>query len=97
VKAARYIKNHTATKMLERTPFEMWYGMKPDLLNLCELGCKAWVYNMLDHPKIYNRSIECVLVGYLENSKAYQCWDRTNGKIHITQNVTFAKSKDLLP
>jgi hypothetical protein len=78
-------------------PYELWYGRKPDLSNLRELGCSAWVYNMADNPKIYDRSIKCVLVGYSGNSKAYRCWDRTNGRIHITRNVTFAESQDSRP
>jgi hypothetical protein len=72
VKATRYIKNHSATRTLKnKTPFEAWYGRCPDLSNLRKLGCKAWVYIMTENPKIYSRSIECILVGYSEISKAY--------------------------
>jgi hypothetical protein len=98
MKAAGYIKNRMPMRTLKKkTPFEVWYGRRPDLSNLRELGCKAWVYTMGDNPKIYNRSTECILVGYSENSKAYRCWDRATGRIHVTRNVTFSKSKDLVP
>jgi hypothetical protein len=69
-------------------PFEAWYGKRPDLSNLCELRCEAWVYIMADNPKIYNHSIECVLVCYSENSKAYWCLDHMNGRIHVTTNAS---------
>ena len=98
VKAAAYLKNRTPTRTLkEKTPYEMWYGMKPDLYHLRELGCGAWVHIPGDNPKIYNRSVECILVGYSETSKAYRCLERATGKIHISQNVVFAESQDCCP
>jgi len=50
---------------------------------------------MDNNPKIYNRSVQCILVGYSDNSKAYQCWDRISGHIHVTRNIVFTKSQDL--
>ena len=50
---------------------------------------------MDNNPKIYNCSIECKLVGYLDNSKAYHCWDKRSGWIHTTLNAVFAESQDL--
>jgi hypothetical protein len=95
-KAAGYIKNRAPTRSLEnKTPYEVWHGCRPDLLHLRELGCKAWVLTMTENPKILPRSVECILVGYSENSKAYRCWHRSSGRIHISWNVTFAESQDL--
>jgi hypothetical protein len=74
----------------------MWYSQHPDVSHLHELSCKAWVFIMTDNLKIYNRSIECVLVSYSESSKAYHCLDRAMGQIHITWNITFAESQDLV-
>jgi hypothetical protein len=96
MKAAGYIKNCTPTRALkDRTPYKAWHGKQPDLAHLCELGCKAWVLNMNENLKIYKQSIECLLIGYSENSKAYRCWDQANRRIHVNWNVTFAKSQDL--
>jgi len=63
--------------------------------HLHELGCKVWVHIAGENPKIYNRSIECVLVGYSDNSKAYRCLERSTGRIHTTRNTVFAESQDL--
>src|SRR5882672_2147695 len=96
VKAASYLKNHTPTRSLvDETPYEMWYGQHPDISHLRELGCKVWVHTPGKNPKIYNRSIECVLVGYSENSKTYLCLERSSGHIHVSCNVFFTESQDL--
>ena len=72
VKAVSYLKTHTPTRTLEdKTPFEMGYGERPDVSHLHELGCKVWVHIHGDNPKIYNRSVECILLGYSDSSKAY--------------------------
>jgi hypothetical protein len=49
------------------------------------------------NPKIYNRSIECVLIGYSENSKAYRCYHRSTRKVLTSFNVVFIESKDEIP
>ena len=74
----------------------MWYGEKPDLSHLKELGCHAWVLKQTENPKIYSRSIECVLVGYSASSKAYRCLDRSTRNILVSRDVSFAESLDSL-
>jgi len=49
------------------------------------------------NPKIYNQSIECMLVGYSSNSTAYRCWDYKTGHIHVTRNVAVGESQDMIP
>ena len=72
MKAAGYLENHTPTRTLDnKTLFEMWYGEHPNISHLHELGCKVWVHIPGENPKIYNRSVECILVGYSNCSKAY--------------------------
>jgi len=76
-----------------KTPYEAWYKKLPEVSHLHEIGCKAWVFVIDNNPKIYNRSIPCILVSYSDNSKAYCCWDRTRG--HVTRYVIFAESQEL--
>jgi hypothetical protein len=83
VLTAVYLKNRTPTKVIENeTPYELWNGWKPDISHLREISCKAFVLIQARHvPKIYNRSIECVLVGYSTHSKAYRCYNCATGQI----------------
>jgi len=85
-----YVKNRTPTHGLKhKTPFEAWYGKKPDLSHMRELGCRAWVLKQMDNPKIYSRSIECVLISYSPNSKAYRCYHRATGRVLTSRDVSF--------
>ncbi|KAJ7469161.1 hypothetical protein FB451DRAFT_1255887 [Mycena latifolia] len=37
------------------------------------------------------------MIGYSSNSKAYRCYERKTGRIHITRNVEFIESQDETP
>jgi len=99
VQTAAYLKDHTLTCTLkDKTPYEIYYGQKPDLSHLRKLGCKAFILiQSSSRPKIYSRSVECVLVGYSPNSKAFRCWNKQTGHITVSRNVHFIESKDTKP
>ncbi|KAK0468820.1 hypothetical protein IW261DRAFT_1573432 [Armillaria novae-zelandiae] len=62
---ASYLNNLTTTKSLSsKTPYKKWFKKKPNLSHLREIGCHAFVLIQNQHnPKIYECSIECILVG----------------------------------
>jgi hypothetical protein len=66
VLTACYLSNRTpVTSQAGHTPFERWFSHKPDPSHLCEIGSHTFILIQNWHnPKIYNRSIECVLIGY---------------------------------
>ena len=74
-----------------KTPFEMWYGECPDISHLRKLGYKVWVHIAGDNLKIYNRSVECILLRYSDSSKAYWCLHRPSGHIYVTWNIVFTE------
>lgn len=58
------------------TPDELWYGIRPSYSYIREISCHVYVLILGKHnPKIYERSIECVLIGYDLKAKAYRCYD----------------------
>ena len=67
------------TKMLavwDVTLDELWYEKRPNYSYICEIGCQVFVLIQNKHnPKIFRQSIECVLIGYDPNSKAYWYYD----------------------
>jgi hypothetical protein len=73
VLTAVYLKNLSATHAIpDKTPSELWLSRKPDLSHLREIGCRAFVLIQNHHnPKIYDQSIECVLIGYSSQSNVY--------------------------
>ena len=73
---ACYLTNHTPVKSQQgHTPYEHWYGHFPDLSHLREIGSRAFILIQGQHnPKVLDRSVECVLIGYSPDSKVYWCY-----------------------
>lgn len=73
VETASYIsERRPTTYQRKKTPFEAWWNEKPDFSHMREIGCKAYVLIQNKHnPKIYDRSLPCILIGYSCDSKAY--------------------------
>ena len=87
-----YLSNLTTSKAANgRTPHELWFGTRPSLTHLREIGCRAYVFINAPNPKIAAKSIECTLVGYASNAKAYRCWHRESGRIVDSHHVTFVE------
>ena len=63
VECACYIKNRvTHTGRKNRTPFQLWFGHKPDLSRMRVFGCLAAMRNPEKHlQKFDSRSHECLL------------------------------------
>jgi len=60
-----------------------------------EIGCKAFVLIQSRHnPKIFERSIECVLIGYDTNSKTYRCYHRPTKRVISSYHVRFLESHE---
>lgn len=98
---ASHLHKRTLTKSLKNlsspiTPHKAWTGWRPDYSYMKEIGCKAFVLILAEHnPKIYTRSIECILIEYTCNSKAYRCYERATGKIYKTYHVKFHESHEM--
>src|SRR5271155_17684 len=62
---ASHLTAKTITRSLGNiTPFEKWHQRRPDYSYMREIGCKVFVLIQNRHnPKIYERSLECVLIG----------------------------------
>jgi hypothetical protein len=94
---AAYLTNFTPTPTLgHKTAYEAWFGCRPSLSHLREIGCRAFALIQTNNPKIYQRSSPCVLIGYTPNSKAYHLWDDSTGKIFNSFHVTFVEHLNTL-
>ena len=100
---ASYLSTLTASKAMNgRTPYELWFGACPSLSHLREIGCRAYVFTSGTNPKIAAWLVECVLIGYSSNAKAYRCWHRGSRRIVDSFHVTFVEhlndqTRPLLP
>jgi hypothetical protein len=65
---------------------------------LREIGCQAFVLIQNKHnPKIFDRSIECILIGYSTDSKAYICYDKLSRRVFTSYHVKFIESHQTVP
>ena len=92
---AAYLTNLTgANANTGHTPYERWFGQKPSLSHLREIGCRAFALNHPTPSKIYPRSSPCVLIGYAPHSNAYRLWDPISSRVFIL--ITFPSSRVLM-
>ena len=71
--SANYILNKIPHKKTLQTPYELWKGRKPSYNFLKVWGCLAKL--AVPNPKrikIGPKTIDCVFIGYANNSSAYR-------------------------
>ena len=85
-----YLTNFTGSSTNNgKTPYKLWYGHKPSLSHLHEIGCHAFTLIPTHNPKIHHRSVPCMLIGYAPHSKAYCLWDSVTNHIFNSFHVSF--------
>ena len=73
-----------------KTPFELIFGVKPDVSNLRAYGCLAYAYDFnVERKKLDDRAIKGILVGYDETSAGYLLFIPETGKIMRSGHVKF--------
>jgi hypothetical protein len=99
VETAGYIaQRRPMTYQRNKTPYEAWYNEKPDLSHLREIGCQAFVLIQNKHnPKIFDHSLECQLIGYSADSKAYICYHKLSCRVLTSYHVKFIESHQTIP
>ena len=79
VNTACYIINRCMTRTLvEKTPYELLKGRKPNISHLRAFGCKCFVHNNGKDSlgKFDPRSDEGVFLGYSSHNKAYKVFNK---------------------
>jgi transposase InsO family protein len=91
VKHAVYLKNRTATRALvNKTPFEMAMGKKPDLTNLHVWGCKVWVHSQ-GGSKLDGRVAIGRWMGYDETSSGHRIYWPERRSVTVERSVKFSE------
>lgn len=88
-----YVINRSISSLDTKTPFEIWYGRKPNVSHLRVFGCLAYVHTPdTRRRKLDPKAVECIMVGYCEKSKAYRTWDPVTRKIMISRDIIFKEN-----
>ena len=95
ISAAAYVRNRLPTTALKEgeTPYERWYGRKPDVSHFRVFGCMAYAHVPdCERRKLDAKSKKMRFVGYSLTSKGYRLFDETNRKLYIRRDVEFNES-----
>ncbi|RVX02815.1 Retrovirus-related Pol polyprotein from transposon TNT 1-94 [Vitis vinifera] len=92
---AVFLLNRLPTRVLQKkTPFEAWFGYKPDLKNLRTFGCLCFSYvPQVKRDKLDKKAEPGVFIGYSNSSKAYRIFQPQNGKILVSRDVKFMEDR----
>ena len=90
VNSAAYIRNRVITTATGVTPYERWYGKKPDVSNFRVFGCTAYAHVPdSSRQKLDQKAVKMRFVGYSLTQKGYRLYDENKRKIFIRRDVTF--------
>lgn len=102
INTACYLQNRLPSAAVGSTPFEMWFGRKPELKHLRLFGCSGYMMiPAAKRSKLDVKALKMTFVGYSAEHKAYRMLDMSTGQIHISRDVRFIElgdgSKETLP
>jgi hypothetical protein len=92
ISCACYLTNRSPCSVYKEkvTPFERWFGRKPDISKLRIFGCVAFALPKEKRRKLDKKSLKCRFIGYVPNG--YKLWDLENKKVIVSRDVIFDES-----
>ena len=95
VNTAVYLHNRSPTSSLtDGTPYEHWFGQKPNVSNLKIFGSICFVHTPDNlRRKLDPKSRKAIFVGYLTNTKGYKVYDLESKNFVRSRNVLFHENK----
>lgn len=70
VSTAAYLQNRLPSRSINKTPYELWNGFKPDMSNIRMFGNKMFTHILKAlRKKLDGMAYESILVGYGEITK----------------------------
>ena len=92
---AQHLINCSPTRANHGTTPEAKYTSKtPNISNLRIFGCVAYVHMPKERRrKLDNKTIQCLFMGFDNETKAYRLYDQTRRKIVISRDAVFDETK----
>ena len=92
VATAAYVRNRMPTTAIKnnQTPYERWYGRKPNVNHLRVFGCVAYAQVPdTERQKLDKKAVKLRFVGYAKTSKGYRLLDGKTEIIVTRRDVVF--------
>nr|GEY17382.1 hypothetical protein [Tanacetum cinerariifolium] len=92
---SNYVLNRCPNAALKDiTPEEAWSGNRPSISHMRVFGCLANVHiPKQQRTKLDDRSVECVFLGFIDESKACKLLNPKTNKIIVSRDVIFQEDK----
>lgn len=91
---AAYILNRSTTSKCNKTPYERWFGRKPNILDIKTFGSTAYAHVPdVQRQKLDPKANKLTFVGYQGNSENCRLINLSTFKITVTASVTFIEGK----
>ncbi|KAJ9538811.1 hypothetical protein OSB04_031544 [Centaurea solstitialis] len=94
LETAAHILNRAPTKSVEKTPYELWKGKKPNMSFLRIWGCEVYVKRPTSE-KLKPKSDKCFFVGYPRTTVGYYFYNPEENKVFVARNGKFLEEKFL--
>ncbi|KAJ9557142.1 hypothetical protein OSB04_011756 [Centaurea solstitialis] len=94
LETAAHILNRAPTKSVEKTPYELWKGKKPNISFLKIWGCEVYVKRPTSE-KLKPKSDKCFFVGYPKTTVGYYFYNPKENKVFVARNGKFLEEKFL--
>jgi hypothetical protein len=93
--AANYLKNRLSNRMLDdKTPYEAWFGYKPEVGHLRRWGCIVYAHIPKQLcQKLDSKSRKGILVGYDATPYVYRIYDPVKKVILSTRDCKIAENE----
>ena len=91
VNTACYIQNRIYIRpILNKTPYELWKGRKPNISYFHQFGCTCYILNTKDNlGKFDSKTQKGIFLGYSERSKAYRVYNKETSRVEEAIHVKF--------
>uniref|UniRef100_A0A5S6R4F0 CCHC-type domain-containing protein n=1 Tax=Trichuris muris TaxID=70415 RepID=A0A5S6R4F0_TRIMR len=93
---AAYIRNRVTNRHNEeKTPYELWFNLKPSLRHLRACGCKVYVNIQAQKrkSKLDWRAHKGLLVGYALSGKGWRMWVPELQRVVVSRDCTFLEDE----
>ncbi|KFD66912.1 hypothetical protein M514_20778 [Trichuris suis] len=88
VLTAAYLQNRLPSRSIPKTPFEHFYGHRPDVSHLRVFGSKAYSFVPTERRrKLSEKAIEGVIIGYGNTVKGYRILDPKTARVWYSRSV----------
>ena len=88
LETAAFILNRVPSKVVEKTPYEIWNGKTPNLSFLKIWGCEAYVKRQIS-DKLAPKSDKCLFIGYPKKTKGSYFYNASENKVFIARDGVF--------